>query len=111
MLRVESRRACGAPTEEGIVGALAGHVLKWIGDGVLITTIVFVSTVAVVLNVAADWPEEILPMLHLADFLRTQFGVAWWGVVTVLGVLFGWAIGGVGRREVTKAGVRWGGYH
>jgi len=96
---------------DGIVGALTGRVLQLIGDGILLITIAFVATVAVISNVSANWPDEILPLLRLADFLREQFGVAWWGVVTVLGVLLGWAIAGVGRRAIAKAGVLWGGYH
>lgn len=90
---------------------LIGRLMKLVGDLIVIATIAFVGTVAVVRNVRIVWPNEVEPVLRVADFMRAQFGVAWWGVVIVLGVVLGWAVGGIGKRAVDKAGVQWGGYH
>ena len=101
--------ACGVG--EKSLDRTVGRVLKVLGDGIIIVTIFFVLTVAVVRNVSAVWPHELEPVMEFADFLESQFGIAWWGVVPVLGIVLGWALGGVGKREIAKAGVRWGGYH
>ena len=117
MLRLAAPRAVGPLARARVAGGpkdrqgLAveqafGRLLKMIGDGVAIATIVFIGSVFVASRPGVDWPPELDVVPWIAEEMLGRFGPAWWMLVIALGAVIGVALGNAGRRILVEVAER-----